>query len=155
MNIHRCQPSEAREVLAWIKDRHYLRSTPPGYVVVLEFIEGRERVGAMQLGRPSARSLNQNCIFELNRMYFVDEMPANTESHALALMRRFVRTWFPNIRLLLSYADEAQGHKGTIYEADGWAPFGRTSHKTGYGWKSRPGRKNDPVTPKLRFVRSP
>jgi hypothetical protein len=46
MNIRRCQPSEAREVLAWIKERHYLRSTPPGFVVVIEFLEWNQRVGA-------------------------------------------------------------------------------------------------------------
>ncbi len=155
MNIRRCQPSEAREVLAWIKERHYLKSTPPGFVVVIEFLDGKHRIGAMQLGRPSASSLDQDRILELNRMYFIDDAPKNTESHALSMMRRFVRTWYPNIRLLLAYADPAQGHRGTIYEADGWAMFGKTSHKKGYGWRSRPDRSADPVTPKVRWVRTP
>jgi hypothetical protein len=32
MNFRRAQPSEARAIVAWIKERHYLRTTPPGYV---------------------------------------------------------------------------------------------------------------------------
>ena len=155
MILRRAQPSESREVSAWIKQRHYLSSCPPGYVVALEFIEGRDRVGAMLLGRPAARAYDADRILELTRMYFVDEMPKNTESCALAMMRKWVRRWLPGIRLLLSYSDPAQGHQGTIYRADGWAPFGQTKHTSGHGWRSRPGRSDDPVTPKLRWVRTP
>jgi hypothetical protein len=141
--------------MAWIKERHYLHRTPPGYVAVLEFVEGRERVGAMMLGRPSARTLDCDRILELTRMYFVDEMPKNTESQGLALMRKFVRTWLPGIRLLIAYSDPEAGHAGKVYEADGWAPFGKTGSKTGYGWCSRPNRNDDPVHPKQRWLRTP
>lgn len=109
----------------------------------------------MQIGRPTSRALDGDRILELNRMYFIDDAPKNTESHALSVMRRFVRVWFPRVRLLLAYSDPQHGHAGTIYEADGWAPFGKTTHKKGYGWKSRPNRKDDPVTPKQRWIRTP
>jgi hypothetical protein len=155
MHLRRCQPSEARAVLAWIKERHYLHSTPPGFVCVLEFLDGRERIGAMQLGRPAARKIDRDQILELNRMYFIDEMPKNTESRGLAMMRKHVRTWYPNIRLLVAYSDPQQGHTGMVYDADGWAAFGKTGHKTGYGWRSRPDRGNDPVSSKQRWVRTP
>lgn len=141
--------------MGWIKARHYLKSTPPGYVAVLEILHGNDRAGAAMLGRPSARSLDADRVLELTRLYLVDEAPKNSESRALSMIRRFVRTWFPNIRLLLSYSDPEAGHSGAIYEADGWAPFGKTGHRSGYGWRSRPDRKNDPVTPKQRWVRTP
>jgi hypothetical protein len=83
-------------------------------------------------------------------MFFIDEAPKNSESRALSMMRRYIRTWFPQIRLLLAYSDPLQGHNGTIYEADGWAPFGKTKRASGYGWRNRPNRKNDSVSPKLR-----
>jgi hypothetical protein len=155
MIVRRCQPSETREVLQWIKDHHYLRSTPPGFVFILEFLEGRERIGAMQVGRPTSRKIDAQRILELTRMYFVDQAPANTESAALAMLRRFVRRWFQGIRLLLAYSDPAQGHRGTIYEADGWAPFGRTAPSHGCGWKSREGRRDECVGSKLRWIRTP
>lgn len=153
--IRRAQPSESRAVAAWLKQNHYLHSTPPGYVAALEFLQGSTLVGAMLLGRPSSRAYDPAKILEVNRIHFVDEAGKNTESRALALMRKHVRTWLPGIRLLISYSDPSQGHAGTIYEADGWCPFGMTTHKTGYGWKSRPNRSSDPVTPKQRWVRTP
>lgn len=141
--------------MEWIKERHYLKSAPPGHVLVLEFREGRDRVGMMQIGRPSARTYDANRILELNRMYFVDEAPKNTESRALAMMRRHVRTWFPSIRLLISYSDPAHGHTGAVYEADGWAPLGMTSSGPGMGWKSRANRRDVPNSKKQRWVRTP
>lgn len=139
----------------WIKERHYARRTPPGYIVALEFSMGRDLVGAMLLGRPGPRAIDQDRVVELTRMYFIDEAPKNTESRALAMMRRYVRTWLTGVRLLLAYSDPAAGHTGMVYEADGWCPFGMTTHKTGYGWRSRPNRSDDPVTPKQRWVRTP
>jgi hypothetical protein len=153
--VRRCQPSEARAVVQWLKERHYLRSAPPGFIHVLEILEGGQRIGAMILGRPGPRGLDPDRILELTRAYLVDEAPRNSESHALALMRKHVRTWLPGIRLLLAYSDPSVGHTGGIYEADGWAPFGKTGHKSGYGWRSRPNRSDDPVSPKLRWVRTP
>ncbi len=155
MNIRRCQPSESRLTAEWIAELHYLRSKPSGFVHVLEFVEGRELIGAMILGRPSSRGLDADLVLELNRLYFIDDTTAYVESQALAMMRKHVRTWLNGIRLLISYSDPQQGHEGTIYRADGWAPFGMSTHKSGYGWASRPNRKADPVTPKQRWVRTP
>lgn len=109
----------------------------------------------MLLGRPSSRAFDADRIIELTRMYFVDEAPRNTESRGLSIMRKFVRTWLQGVRLLIAYSNPSVGHSGGVYEADGWAPFGMTTHKTGYGWRSRPNRSADPVTPKQRWVRTP
>jgi hypothetical protein len=155
ISMRRAQPSESREIATWIKARHYSKRTPPGYAVALEFVEDRERIGAMLLGRPGPRALKSPPILELTRMYFVDEAAPMVESHSLSMMRRFVRTWMPQIRLLLAYSDPAQGHAGTVYEADGWAQLGYTTHKSGHGWRSRPNRSEDPVSVKVRWVRTP
>jgi hypothetical protein len=156
MEMRRCQPSETREVLEWIEERHYLRSTPPGFRVILEFTERHTgRVGAMQWGRPTSRELDPAKVLELTRMYFDDKMPKNTESHALSMARRHIRVWMPEVRLLLAYSDPGQGHAGTVYEADGWAPFGRTAKSHGCGWKSREGRRSEQVGSKTRWVRTP
>src|ERR1051326_2861036 len=155
MSLRRTQPSETRELMAWIKANHYRARKPPGCVYALEFLAGSERVGAMLLGRPASRGLDKAGVMELSRMYFVDAMPVNTESRGLAMMRRFVRVWCPQIRLLVAYSDPSAGHEGGVYAADGWAQFGMTQHKRGYGWRSRPNRADDPVTAKLRWVRTP
>jgi hypothetical protein len=156
MHIRRAQPSESRELSAWIKARHYTKRCPPGYVLALEFLDGLgQRIGAMLLGRPAARSVDQDRVLELTRMFFVDGTEHCAESRGLSLMRRYVRSWLPQVRLLLAYSDPAQGHQGGVYEADGWAMFGQTTHKKGYGWRSRPNRNDDPVGVKIRWVRTP
>lgn len=155
MNLRRCQPSEARATSQWIALHHYLQACPPGFVQVIEFTEGRELIGAMLLGRPAAKEYDPNLILQLHRMFFVDEAPKNTESRALSMMRKHVRTWLPQIRLLLSYSDPSVGHEGTIYEADGWARFGKTDGAWGFGWSSRKGRREAPVSKKQRWVRTP
>lgn len=153
--IRRAQPEESREVRAWIIKHHYTQSAPPGYRVALEFIEGKERVGAMLLGRPTSRELDPDLWLELTRMYFVDSAPKNTESKALAMMRKYVRIWMPEIKGLLSYSDGGVGHLGTVYLADNWAPFGRTKLNT-IGWKSRPNRRTTEVpSRKTRWIRTP
>jgi hypothetical protein len=157
MRLRRTQPSESRELSAWIKARHYTKRCPPGYVLALEFQDGcyGNRIGGMLLGRAGSKSVDQDRILELTRMYFVDDTEPFVESRGLAMMRKYVRTWLPQIRLLLAYSDPSQGHEGKVYEADGWAMFGRTTHKKGYGWKSRPNRNDDPVCVKIRWVRTP
>lgn len=155
MILRRAQPSESREVQAWIGARHYTGTAPPGYRVALEFVEKRERVGAMLLGRPTSRELDPQEWLELTRMFFLDEAPRNTESRGLAMMRRWVRVWMPQVRGLLAYSDPAVGHEGTVYRADGWAAFGRTRNSK-IGWRNRPGRRlTERPSRKLRFVRTP
>jgi hypothetical protein len=148
------QAAVNRAVAAWIGEHHYLRSTPPGFVEVYEFLLRGQRVGAALIGRPAARQYNATCILELTRFYFVDDTPTHVESRGLALLRKHVRVWLPVIRLLLAYSDPAQGHEGTIYEADGWAPLGLTAGDN-YRRQSRPGRRVAPDSRKQRWVRTP
>ena len=156
MFARQAQPGESRELREWIVARHYLQSAPPGYRVALEFLDGdRNRIGAMLLGRPTSRKYDERCWLELTRMFFIDEAPPNTESRALAMMRRWVRRWMPEVRALIAYSDPAAGHTGTVYRADNWAPFGFTT-RTYAGWRTRPGRRQaEEATPKARWIRTP
>ncbi len=57
---------------------------------------------------------------EINRIAFDDELPANSESRAIAVMVRLLRKNAPHVRWLLSYADGAQCGDGAIYRAAGF-----------------------------------
>ncbi len=60
----------------------------------------------------------------LSRFVIRDGDPTNAASFLLgASMRRIDRERWP---VLLTYADQWQGHKGTIYEATNWTYFGIT-----------------------------
>lgn len=159
--VRRCQPTEVGELLMWTGENHYRGCTPPGCVCGLEVVSGRERIGALILGRPSAPAFNRggydvDTLLELTRMYMVDETERNAESKALAMMRKHVRLWYPIVGLLIAYSDPSEGHKGTIYEADNWVKFGVTGDRTrSTGWNSRPGRKPTAGSSKQRWIRTP
>lgn len=160
MMVRRCQPSEVGDLMVWTGENHYRGCTPPGCVCGLEIMDGADRIGALILGRPSAPAFNGigyavDKLLELTRMYLVDDTERFAETKALAMMRKHVRTWIPQVKLLLAYSDPSVGHEGTIYEADNWVPFGMTGKITGKGWNSRPGRKPTMSESKQRWVRMP
>lgn len=48
-------------------------------------------------------------------------------SRVLAIAGRFLRKSCPGLRLVVSYADQVQGHHGGIYQAAGWIYVGQTA----------------------------
>lgn len=153
--MRRTQPSEGRELKEWIAAHHYLESCPAGYVNLYEFNEGRDLIGGMLLGRPSARQYDSSKILQLHRMFFIDETAHCVESQGLAMMRKHVRMWMPGIRGLLSYSDPEEGHQGTVYAADMWCPLGLTDEAWGNGWESRGKRRKQKKSRKMRWFRTP
>jgi len=89
-------------------------------------------LGAMTFG---AGPFNAHALIEgahpddcltLSRLWLSDELPANSESRSLGVALRAIRK-HTAIKFLVSYADPAQGHMGTIYQASGWAYTGLSS----------------------------
>lgn len=125
-------PSVVRSVIA---ERHYLHSMPAAprrcYGVYLDdvlhgavvFTSGpRQGYHLLTAARPQAVS-------ELARLWLSDTLPPNSESRVLGIVLRTLRretTW----KMLLSYADPAAGHVGTIYQATGWHYLGQTEPNT-------------------------
>ncbi|MBC7106845.1 MAG: hypothetical protein H5T97_13010 [Firmicutes bacterium] len=144
------RPVPFRIARAFVERFHYLGYAPWGARISLGVWHGDRLVGVMLFGRPSARLEDQRGTLELTRMVLLDECPRNSESRALGLAARWIRRRMPEIRRLISYADPARGHKGTVYLAAGWRFVGRTS---GGRWScpSRPGRRDASPGPKLKF----
>src|SRR5690348_7094947 len=105
-----------------------MHSAPPSHIAAFEFIEGRDRVGVLLMGRPSSRAYDPNHIAEFTRICFDRKLASNSASRALAMARKQVRIFWPQIKLLLSYHDPSK-HDGTMYLADGWCPLGFTRAK--------------------------
>jgi len=143
-----------KELDRWIAERHYLKSAPAGAVIRLEFTENGRRIGAMLWGRPVSPKIDQKHTLELTRMYFTDETERFAESKALAMARKYIRKHFPYIRGLIAYCSTGFGHKGTVYEADGWFKVSETRSHTG-SWENRPNRKDRDLSIKLKFGRTP
>lgn len=105
---------------------------------------------------PVARLLPQQEWLELRRMAIADDAPKNTASRMVGWMVRDIRKTFPTVTRLISYQD-CDAHEGTIYAASGWhraeGYIGRAHgwSKGGGGSKSREGRTDQAVAPRMRW----
>lgn len=85
-------------------------------------------IGVLVYGYPVRRGLAQeispllqNCaILELKRLWVEDGHGKNIESFVIAQSFRLLKIHHPEVKVLVSYADPAAGHRGTIYQATNW-----------------------------------
>jgi hypothetical protein len=137
---------------AWIRERHYLRSTPATAIIRMRFEDAAHRiVGCMMWGHPTARRLDQVAILELSRMCFIDDTEPYIESKCLAMARKHIRKYNSRIKGLIAYSSTGQSHEGVVYKADGWYELGR---HTPARWGNRPGRVDRDTSDKIRWTRS-
>jgi hypothetical protein len=61
---------------------------------------------------------------ELNRLAFADWLPRNGESRAIAYAMRWLRSTYPHLQWVISFADATQCGDGTIYRASGFVLTG-------------------------------
>lgn len=71
--------------------------------------------------------LTKDNILELTRLYIDEGFGSNIESCALSKTFQWLKEYDKNIKVLLSYADNGQGHLGGIYKATNWRYEGISS----------------------------
>ena len=110
---------------AFIAGHHYLGTFPGGTHLALGAFLGHRLVGVMTLGvgpgqvyRLVRGAVPTNCLV-LTRFCLVDELPTNSESRILGVVLRALRKQ-TGVKFIVAYADSAQGHVGTIYQASNW-----------------------------------
>lgn len=141
------------ELDEYIRENHYLRTTPAGAVLRMEFLNDNGcRIGAMLWGRNPSPKQEQKEVLCLTRMYFQDDTEPYIESRALAMARKYIRKHLPEVKGVVSYASIGEGHAGTVYKADGWFEVSRSkANSKDY----REGRRNIDTSTKIKFVRTP
>jgi hypothetical protein len=108
---------------------HYLHSFPGGTKLAVGAFLGIRLLGALTLGAGPANAYSlvdhatpEDCL-TLSRLWLSDELPRNSESRFIGVVLRSLRK-NTGLKFLVSYADPAQGHLGTIYQATGWVYTG-------------------------------
>ncbi len=71
-------------------------------------------------------------VYELHRMYTEDDCEKNTGSYFISRALKQFKKYKPNIRAVISFADTAEGHEGTQYQAANAWYTGKTSKETFY-----------------------
>jgi hypothetical protein len=61
---------------------------------------------------------------ELNRMWFDDKAPRNTESKAISYSIKYIRSKFKGVKWIQSFADERCGGLGIVYQAANFKFYG-------------------------------
>jgi hypothetical protein len=112
-----------------LEREHYLHSLPGGTRLAFGAFTVSRLLGAMTLGVGplNAYSLVDGAVpndcLTLSRLWLSDELPRNSESRFIGVVLRSLRK-NTSLIFLVSYADPAQGHLGTIYQATGWVYTG-------------------------------
>ncbi|MCJ7747883.1 MAG: hypothetical protein MUP27_09070 [Desulfobacterales bacterium] len=131
-DLFRVIPISSKSAQEWILKKHYARrQAPVSYAFALVENETGELRGIMTVGSPPNKNLGaficgdkyKDYILEFNRLC-IDVVD-----------RRNVASWFctqalkliPKPLILVSYADENQGHVGYIYQALNWIYTGEGS----------------------------
>jgi hypothetical protein len=110
---------------------HYSHRMPKGKLAKVGVWEFGTFIGAVVFGvgaNPSiARpfGLNSTSVCELVRVALNGH--SSSVSRIVSIAIRMIGKSFPGTRLIVSYADESQGHIGTIYQAGGWVFCGSSS----------------------------
>lgn len=119
----------------FIKDYHYSHKMPGTQLALGFFIDGRLNC-IILYGQGISQNLANICgkgflkqqdLFELCRLFSFDWAPKNMESYCIAQSLKYITQHLPHVRIIISFADPAQGHLGRIYQATNWLYTGTTS----------------------------
>lgn len=139
LEIQPCSVSDARAaVMRW----HYSKRMPVGRLICHGVWEAQRFVGVIVYGRGASQHLGAafGCTqFETCELVRVALAPGRTvpTSRALGISLRLLRFGNPDLKLVISFADPAQGHAGILYQATNWLYTGLTSSSPQYLWRGR------------------
>jgi len=121
-----------------VKAHHYSAKSVNNSQLHLGVFLGGGLEGVMSFGPPMdrrkvlplVRDTPWEGMIELNRMAFSPRLPRNSESRALGVAMRMIKSKAPQIQWVLSFADGTRCGDGTIYRAAGFWLTGIKANKT-------------------------
>jgi len=139
------EPAKREDVEVFIQ-RHYLKKFPAGikriYAIYQKHTEGRHMVGMIVYGVPFMTAgkflepeVNSREVLELKRLYIDDIGVKNLESFVISQSLGLLKRDEPTIKVVLTFADDLQGHVGGIYQATNAIYLGKSEtgkHKYAY-----------------------
>jgi len=117
---------------SWLLKTHYAKRIP-NITNAYGLFENREMVGVITYGKPASPFLCigvcgkdfASYVYELNRVCLLNNKK-NEASYFVASTLRLL----PKPRIIVSYADTAMGHLGTVYKACNFIYTGATKPRT-------------------------
>lgn len=115
----------AKEGRAFISEHHYSGGCHNGPMCYGVRDGAGSLLGVVAYATPCSEAVrasvfgsdHKSKVTELHRLVLLDECPRNSESWFVAQSLRLLHQDRPQIRGVISFADPAEGHVGTIYQA--------------------------------------
>lgn len=131
-------PASVGEIRTFVEKHHYSRSIN-GVKISYCFKArlGTELQGAALFGSMSTTawrkfSNSESAVLELRRLVLLDSAGKNSESRFIGWCLRWLKKNAPAISVVVSYADPAAGHSGTVYRASNFQYVGKSLPDVGY-----------------------
>jgi hypothetical protein len=115
----------ATETHDWLLNKHYAKRLPGSILFAFGLYDKNVLVGVVTFGMSPNSNMNEiggMRILELNRLCINDSCGKNVASYFIAQTYKFLLQY-----VLISYADEVQGHHGYIYQALNWTYTGESA----------------------------
>lgn len=112
---------------------HYSKCLPVGKLVKIGAWEDGKFIGVVLFGRGASPQLGKP--YKLNQDECVELVRIGLSKHSTTVSRiaslaiKFLRRSNPKLRLIVSFADQSQGHHGGIYQAGNWIYTGEGTAK--------------------------
>ena len=128
-----------RDAVKSLLEKHHYTHSVGKVTIAYGLFDGGTLVGAITYGQVSSRDLaqsifeggNQHNCFEFLRMVVLDDVTCS-RSWFIARTIKLLRKSHPHIRMLVSFADQTEGHWGYVYQASNWLYTGTTNKKYHY-----------------------
>lgn len=119
-----------------VENWHYSRVLPPGKLVKYGVWEDGKFIGAVLYGRGASPHLGTGLELDLTEICELLRIALTTHktpvSQIVARTLTDLRKTQPGLRLVFSFADPKEGHRGGIYQAGNWIYTGRSNPVTEY-----------------------
>ncbi len=153
------RPVSRQDILPYLLDIHYAKRVPSvSYRYGL--FRDDELVGVVTYGKPATRNARigicgpdyEPHVWELNRLALRDNLPNEASrlvSGSLKLLRNEVKN-----AVVVSFADTAQGHEGTVYKACNFLYTGLSAKRTDYAIDGDSSTHNMTICDRYRGVKN-
>lgn len=113
-----------------IKKIYGIRLVGQGLIGMI--IYGYPMVSATKVIQPEVQSKE---VLEIKRLFIedIDDLP-HVESYVIAKSLKIIKQEFPEIKVVLTFADEKAGHMGSIYQATNAIYLGKSGGKHKYAY---------------------
>jgi hypothetical protein len=132
-------PIKSYEVEPWLLEKHYAKRIP-NIVYAFGLYEDTNLIGVITYGLPASNNLCRGVcgdewsdkVIELNRLCLLN----NEKNQSSFLVSNSIKL-LPKPTIVVSYADNAQGHVGYVYQASNFLYTGLSAKRVDWAIKGR------------------